>query len=228
MSAARVIVIEDEPALRELYARTLKQAGYEVRSAAGAEACRSLLRDETADLLLLDIGLPGVDGLTFAREFADVPDIGLVIVSRRDAPADRIAALELGCDDYLTKPVHLGELVARVMAVLRRRAPRRKLGLGPFRIDMEAHAISTAAGEIPLTRGEFAILALLVAAKGKVVAREALFERVSRRPDEGDLRTVDILVSRIRRKVAGIEGGDRLIVTAPGFGYRTGLEAVEC
>lgn len=228
MSGQRVIVVEDEPPLRDLYARTLKQAGYQVRTAGGAEACRILLRQETAEALLLDIGLPGIDGLTFARELSDVPDIGLIIVSRRDAPADRIAALELGCDDYLTKPVHLGELVARVLAVLRRRAPRRRLALGPFKIDMEAHVLSAPTGEISLTRGEFAILSLLVSVGGKVVAREALFERVSRRPDEGDLRTVDILVSRIRRKVEAVEGGDRLIVTAPGFGYRIGFEAAEC
>jgi two-component system torCAD operon response regulator TorR len=228
MSRKRLIVVEDEPPLRDLYVRTLEQAGYDVRGAGGAEVCRRLLREEGADCLLLDIGLPELDGLSFAREFSDVPDMGLIIVSRRDTAEDRIAALELGCDDYLTKPVHLGELCARVLAVLRRRSPRRKLALGPFKVDTEAHALASDGGEIPLTRGEFAILGLLIAAGGKVVAREALFERISRRPDEGDLRTVDILVSRIRRKVRDVAGGERLIVTAPGFGYRTGLEAIEC
>ncbi|WGM40080.1 response regulator transcription factor [Caulobacter sp. NIBR1757] len=228
MSRQRLIVVEDEAPLRDLYARALEQAGYQVRTAGGAQACRHLLREGPADCLLLDIGLPDLDGLSLAAEFTDTPDLGLIIVSRRDAPEDRIAALELGCDDYITKPVHLGELCARVMAVLRRRSPRRKLALGPFRMDLEAHALSADGADIPLTRGEFAILALLVAAGGKVVAREALFERISRKPDDGDLRTVDILVSRIRRKTAETAGGERLIVTAPGFGYRTGLEAVEC
>lgn len=228
MRGKRLIVVEDEAPLRELYARALEQAGYQVRTAGGAAACRRLLREEPADCLLLDIGLPDLDGLSLAREFSDVPDLGLIIVSRRDAAEDRITALELGCDDYITKPVHLGELCARVLAVLRRRSPRRRLALGPFRVDAEAHSLTAEGTEIPLTRGEFAILALLIAADGKVVAREALFERISRKPDEGDLRTVDILVSRIRRKLAGVEGGERLIVTAPGFGYRTGLAATQC
>lgn len=228
MPRSRLIVVEDEPPLRELYARALQQAGYEVRTAGSAEACRQLLRQAPADCLLLDIGLPHLDGLSFAREFTDVSDTRLIIVSRRDSPEERIAALELGCDDYITKPVHLGELCARVLAVLRRRPPRRRLALGPFQVDAEAHAMSAGGEEIALTRGEFGILQLLIAAGGKVVAREALIERVSRRPDEGDLRTVDILVSRIRRKVAEIPGGERLIVTAPGFGYRTGFEVVEC
>ncbi|NBB17585.1 response regulator [Caulobacter sp. SLTY] len=228
MTGKRLIVVEDEAPLRDLYARALEQAGYQVRTAGGALACRRLLREAPADCLLLDIGLPDLDGLSLAREFSDTPGLGLIIVSRRDAAEDRIAALELGCDDYITKPVHLGELCARVMAVLRRRSPRRRLALGPFRVDLEAHTVTADGVEAPLTRGEFAILALLIAAGGKVVAREALFERISRKPDEGDLRTVDILISRIRRKLAGAPGGDRLIVTAPGFGYRTGLEAVAC
>lgn len=228
MSGERLIVVEDEPPLRDLYGRALEQAGYRTRTAGDAESCRLMLRDEGADLLLLDIGLPGLDGLSFAEEFADIPDMGLIIVSRRDAPTDRIAALELGCDDYLTKPVHLGEMCARVQAVLRRRARRRKLALGPFRVDLDGRALSSAAGEIPLTRGEFAILALLIAAGGKVVTREALFERVSKRPEDGDLRTIDALVSRIRRKAEGVTGAAQLIVTAPGFGYRIGFDAVEC
>lgn len=217
--------------MRELYARALSQAGYDVRTAEDAETCRALLRQAAADMLLLDIGLPGLDGLSFAAEFTEIRDMGLIIVSRRDSHLDRIAALELGCDDYLTKPVHLGELAARVQAVLRRRAPRRQLALGPFRLDLEAYALSAGGAEIPLTRGEFAILALLVAAGGKVVTREALFDRVSRRPEEGDLRTIDALISRIRRKVdavPGAEGAERLIVTAPGFGYRVGLDIMEC
>lgn len=228
MSGERLIVVEDEPPLRDLYGRALEQAGYRVRLAADAEACRDLLKAEGADLLLLDIGLPGLDGLSFAEEFADVPDIGLIIVSRRDAPADRIAALELGCDDYLTKPVHLGELCARAQAVLRRRARRRKLALGPFRVDLDGRSLRADRTEIALTRGEFAILALLIQADGKVVTREALFERVSKRPEDGDLRTVDALVSRIRRKADAVDGAQQLIVTAPGFGYRIGFDAVEC
>lgn len=224
----RLIVVEDETPLRELYARALEQAGHEVRTAASAEICRRQLREGPADCLLLDIGLPNLDGLSFASEFAGLADMRLIIVSRRDAPEDRIAALELGCDDYITKPVHLGELCARVKAVLRRSPPRGRLTLGPFQVDPDALALTVDGREIILTRGEFGILGLLIAAGGKVVAREALIERVSRRPNDGDLRTVDILVSRIRRKVAEVAGGERLILTAPGFGYRTGFEAVEC
>lgn len=228
MAAERLIVVEDERLLRDLYADALTQCGYDVRTAADARACRELLREGRADLLLLDIGLPGLDGLAFAEEFAEIPDMGLIIVSRRDTPADRIAALGLGCDDYITKPAHLGELCARVQAVLRRRAPRRRLALGPLTADLDGMALAGPQGDIPLTRGEFAILALLIAAGGKVVTREALFDRVSRRPEDGDLRTIDALVSRIRRKTDGIVGAESLIVTAPGFGYRIGVAPREC
>jgi len=100
--------------------RALEQAGYQVRTAGGAQACRHLLREGPADCLLLDIGLPDLDGLSLAAEFTDTPDLGLIIVSRRDAPEDRIAALELGCDDYITKPFSTRELVSRIRAVMRR------------------------------------------------------------------------------------------------------------
>lgn len=223
MLGTSVLVVEDDDLLRDIYGKALCEAGYSVRTAADAFAAQALLDEAPADLLLLDVGLPGLDGLSFARQLRRTGDMGLVIASQRDSADDRIAALELGCDDYMVKPLHLGELAARVQAVLRRRSPRRRLALGPLTLDLDANAAIAGGRELDFTRGEFCVLTLLAAADGKIVTRETLCRRVSRNPGDGDLRTVDALVSRIRKKLDGVPGAERLIATAPGFGYRLGV-----
>ena len=218
----RIIVVEDEPLVRELYVRTLASSGLDAAGAPDAETCRSMLRAAPADLVMLDLGLPGTDGMTFARELRRKGDIGLVIVSRRQAAEDRVEALGLGCDDFLVKPVHLGELCARVQAVLRRRRPRHSLAFGSVLLDSDARTVEAAGVPVDLTRGEFILLEALARAGGRVLGREQLSSAVSRNPEESELRTVDALVRRIRRKleVHGVEGA---ISTVPGEGYRIGL-----
>ena len=222
----RVIVVEDEPLVRALFERTLAQAGFAVSGAGDACTCRALLRDgPPVDLVTLDLGLPDLDGLQFARELRAAGDVGLMVISREQTPESRVAALDLGCDDYMVKPVHLGELCARAQAVIRRRrAPqRRRVGFGGLVLDAAARTVEARGGQcIALTRGEFSILALLAAAEGRVVGREQLLAPVSRNAEEADLRTVDALIRRIRRKLEAHARGD-IIVTAPGIGYRLGV-----
>ncbi len=211
-------MVEDEPLTRATLHAFLEREGHSVRPASCVAACRAALRDKPADVVLLDIGLPGEDGLSYARELRAGGTTGVIIVSERGEVQTRIAALDDGADDYLTKPVHLQELAARVRSVARRRSPGgARLSFGPVVLDQAARSAVAAGAAVPLTRGEFDLLWKLAEAEGKIVSREALSEVVSR--GEGDLRSVDALVSRLRRKLAAADE-EGLIVTAPGFGYR--------
>ncbi|HWA61357.1 MAG TPA: response regulator transcription factor [Caulobacteraceae bacterium] len=216
----RVVVVEDESFTRRAIAIALREAGFEVVEAADAFACRAVLKQGRADAIVLDLGLPGCDGMEFAAELRAQGDIGLVIVSRRSAPETRIQALDIGADDYLVKPIHGGELAARVRSVLRRRqAPGGELRrLGRWKVDLQRRIVSAGVTAAPLTRGEFEVLSRLIEADGKIVGREDLLAAASRREASGDLRSVDALVSRLRRKLGDVE--EDLIATAPGFGYR--------
>lgn len=216
-----VAVVEDEDLARKAIALSLREAGYTVHEASDALACRALLRQIRCDVIVLDLGLPGMDGLSFAREIRRESDIGLIIVTRRSDPEGRVTALDLGADDYLVKPVHYGELAARIRSVMRRsgRDRGRRRILGRWIVDLEARTVSKGAESAGLTRGEFDILARLMEAQAKIVTRQELLSVISRSPQEADLRSVDVLVSRLRRKLSQLDG-DSLIATAPGFGYR--------
>jgi DNA-binding response OmpR family regulator len=223
-----VAVVEDENLTRRAIALSLREAGFAVHEASDALACRALMRDTRLDVVLLDLGLPGIDGMSFARELRGGSDIGLIVVTRQAAPEARIAALDLGADDYLVKPVHYGELAARVRSVIRRsgRERDRRKKVGPWIVDLEARAVGKGGESIALTRGEFDILARLVQADTKIVSRQELLSLISRSPQESDLRSVDALVSRLRRKLDAA-GGASLIATAPGFGYRLAVAPEE-
>lgn len=172
-------------------------------------------------MVLLDLGLPDADGVHLAFELRRHARMGLIVVTRRAEIAARIEALDVGADDYLIKPVHPAELAARIRSVVRRRGelPRKQMQLGPWLVDLEARTVRADAVEAALTRGEFDILARLAAAEGRVVNREDLLETISRRPLDTDPRSVDMLVSRLRRKLGGTTDGG-LILTVAGYGYR--------
>ena len=216
-----VAVVEDENFTRRAISIALKDQGFEVHEAADAHACKPLLNAHRIDVLLLDLGLPGMQGMDFAAQLRDRGKMGLIVVTRESDPAARIRALDLGADDYLVKPVHFGELAARIRSVVRRCQPEggRWKNIGSWTIDLEARTATNGARNAALTRGEFDLLARLIEANGRIVSREDLLRTISRKPQDSDLRSVDALMSRIRRKLdAGTEG--ELIVTAPGFGYR--------
>lgn len=216
-----VAVVEDEDLTRRAIALSLREAGFTVHEASDALACRALLRQARLDVIVLDLGLPGVDGMRFAGEIRGRSDIGLVIVTRQSAPEARIAALDLGADDYLVKPIHFGELAARIRSVMRRsgRTRGRRWKVGQWIVDLEARIVSKGTLNANLTRGEFDILARLVQANTKIVTREELLSVISRSPQASDMRSVDALVSRLRRKLDDTNDAS-LIATAPGFGYR--------
>jgi DNA-binding response OmpR family regulator len=219
----RIVVVEDERLTRATIVAALSAAGFSVRAAADADACRAALRAEAADLIVLDLGLPGQDGQSYARELRANSDVALLIVTSRSSA--EVATLDAGADGFLTKPVEAGALVAHARAVLRRHGKQRtqRLYFGSWTIDQERRTLQNAGGEVvPLTGGEFSVLALLAQAEGRIVSRELLSEAVNRgvRPDMGaDPRSVDALVSRLRRKL-----GSDIIATATGFGYRLAVE----
>jgi DNA-binding response OmpR family regulator len=190
-----------------------------VTEAADGAACLAAINAEGFDVVVLDLGLPDLDGVALAARLRERGRLGLIVVTRRAEVEARIEALDVGADDYLVKPVHYAELAARIRSLVRRRGPpaRRRVRLGDWRIDLDARTVLSDARDANLTPGEFDLVARLVQAEGRVVGREDLLESVSRNPGEADPRTVDMLVSRIRRKLGNV---GTAIVTAPGYGYR--------
>lgn len=225
----RCVVVEDETLTRQGLVRLLEAEGIETIAASDAYACAAALKGGPVDIAVVDLGLPGPGGDTLVTQLAAGGDTVIVVLTATGDPARRIALLDLGADDYVVKPYHPGELMARIRAVLRRRPARtgQVVQTTGWALDLAACLArptggrSDAAVPVALTRGEVAILEQLAAAEGKVVSRERLCRVAARPGTEGDLRTVDTLVFRLRRKLArpGL-GSEDTIATAPGFGYR--------
>ncbi len=228
--ATRVLIVEDEADIRDLLAFHLEREGYQVsKSRTGPDALRQV-RTSPPDLVLLDLMLPEVDGLEVCRRLRQDPrtaSLPIVMLTAKSEEVDRILGLELGADDYIVKPFSPKEVVARVRAVLRRsRAPADAAPIvaGPLTIDLGRHAVTLAGVPIELTPKEFDLLRALAEARGRVLSREFLLDRVwgYSAASEIESRTVDVHVRRLRMKLGG-RGG--LIVTVKGVGYR--LEAGE-
>lgn len=222
----KIIVVEDERLTRAAMIAALTQAGFNVRGAADADSCRATLEAEPADLIVLDLGLPGQDGMSYARELRTAGDIAVLVVTARQATDVEVEVLDDGADGFLVKPVEPDALVAHVRALLRRRSNplATRLSFGTWVLDLERRLLLDETGIAKtLTRGEFNLLVLLAQADGRIVSRELLSEAVNRGDRAEalrDIRSVDALVSRLRRKL----GSPDLISTATGFGYRLGKE----
>ena len=223
--ASRVLIVEDEPDIRELVVHHLKREGYQVATAAGGEEALRQVRAAPPDLVLLDLMLPGMNGLEVCRRLRqDPPTAGLPIVmlTAKGDEVDRVLGLEIGADDYIVKPFSPKELVARVRAVLRRTRPapgEAPTTLGALTIDPGTHTVSVGGEGVALTPKEFDLLRALVEARGRVLSREFLLDRVwgYARAGEIESRTVDVHVRRLRVKL-GSEG--RRVVTVKSVGYR--------
>jgi DNA-binding response OmpR family regulator len=216
-----VLVVEDEQAIADVVEMYLERAGFKVRRAATAAQARRQLEDPTVALVLLDLTLPDGDGVELFREIRTLRATPVIMVTARDAEADRVLGLELGADDYVTKPFSPRELVARVRVVLRR-AERAEAGeagpvcLGGVRVDPATREVTAGGRGVDLTRMEFELLAFLLARPGRVFNRGQLLEEVWGYPAEVGSRTVDVHVAQLRRKL-----GDRCPVrTVRGVGYK--------
>jgi DNA-binding response OmpR family regulator len=224
--AGVILVVDDEDLVREVVGDYLRRDGYRVLTAADAQQARTLLDRHRPALAVLDIMLPGGDGLSLVREVrAQGSDLPIILLTARDDEIDRIMGLELGADDYVTKPFSPRELVARVRSVLRRATdtgprPEGTLGAGELRIDVAAREVHVGDRLVELTPKEFDLLACLAAAPRRVFTHEMLLHQVwDSSAQWQDPATVTVHVGRVRRKL-GPRGDDSWITTVWGVGYR--------
>ena len=219
----RILVVDDEPKIVRLVRDYLEHAGFAVIVARDGREALMRARAEHPDLVVLDLGLPGLDGLDVTRTLRRDSAVPLIMLTARDSETDRVLGLELGADDYLTKPFSPRELVARVRAVLRRvrAAPvagsGRVLRGGPLQVDLSAMTATVNGAPVELTPTEYRLLVSLVERKGRVQSRRQLLQTAWDIQVQIETRTVDMHIQRLRSKLG--EAGD-LIETVRGFGYR--------
>ncbi len=221
----RVLVVEDEESFSDALSYMLRREGFEVAVAAdGNEALASFDRTG-ADLVLLDVMLPGLSGTEVCRMLRQRSNVPIIMVTARDSEVDKVVGLELGADDYVTKPFSSRELVARVRAVLRRGAESDELltaavEAGPVRMDVDRHVVVVEGETIALPLKEFDLLELLLRNAGRVLTRGQLIDRVWGADYVGDTKTLDVHVKRLRSKIEPDPANPKYLVTVRGLGYK--------
>lgn len=221
----RILLIEDEPALSEPLSFLLEREGYEVTVAAdGPSALREFDRTG-ADLLLLDLMLPGIPGTEVCREIRQRSSVPIIMLTAKDSEVDIVVGLELGADDYMTKPYSTRELLARVRAVLRRHVDTDAeddsvIEAGAVRMDIERHTVSVNGEQIPMPLKEFELLELLMRNAGRVLTRGQLIDRVWGTDYFGDTKTLDVHIKRIRSRIEPVPSEPAMLLTVRGLGYR--------
>ena len=226
--AATVLVVEDERKLRDLVRSYLERAGFTVLSTGSGGEAITMAAAADPDLMVLDLGLPDVPGETVAREVRSAAAVPILMLTAKSAEEDRIQGLELGADDYVTKPFSPRELVLRVQAILRRGAPAAAHGVasyggGELVIDEPRRAATVRGAAADLTPTEWGILVALATVPGRVYSRFELINRVRGYEFEGYERTIDSHVKNLRRKVEDDPASPRIVQTVLGGGYRLGL-----
>ena len=227
-SACRILVVDDEPAVTDLLAYNLRKAHYDVLIAADGRAALQLAQEANPDLILLDLMIPEVDGLDVCRELRKSSSVPIIMITARGEEIDRVVGLEIGADDYVTKPFSVRELMARVKAVLRRaqidrveKEPSTILrGPGNMRLDMERRTVMVRGTSIELTRLEFDLLHRLLINPGRVLTRERLLEQAWGYDYVGDTRAVDSAIKRLRAKLREAAPDADCIESVRGLGYK--------
>jgi two-component system, OmpR family, response regulator RegX3 len=221
----RVLVVEDEESFADALSYLLRREGYDVEVAATGPAGITAFERGGADLVLLDLMLPGLSGTEVCRTLRGRSAVPIIMVTARDAEVDKVVGLELGADDYVTKPFSSRELIARVRAVLRRGGDTDELigttvEAGPVRIDTERHVVSVGGTRVALPLKEFDLLELLLRNAGRVLTRGQLIDRVWGADYVGDTKTLDVHVKRLRAKIEPEPGKPKYLVTVRGLGYK--------
>ena len=223
--SARILVVEDDRDIAELVRGNLEAAGFDCRVVHEGDLALRAVRERAPDLLVLDVMLPGVDGLEITRRLRQRSAVPILLLTARREEADKILGFELGADDYLTKPFSPRELVARVRALLRRAtpaAPGERIEVGELSIDAARRRVERSGDEVELTSLEFDLLHFLAARPGRVYTRQSLMEQVWGEDRVVDERSIDSLVSRLRRKLESDPRHPRYVQTVWGAGYRFG------
>jgi two-component system response regulator MtrA len=221
--AHRILLVEDDPSIRELTTIGLNAAGYEVVAAADGRAALDQFAAEQPDAVVLDIMLPVLDGLAVCRTIRLESAVPIIMLTARTDAFDVVAGLEAGADDYIRKPFELPELVARLRVALRRAGTTESGGplhLGPLEIDEASHTVRRDGHEIALSHTEFRLLAELARRPGQVFTRELLLEQIWGYDYLGDSRLVDVAIQRLRAKVEAEPAHPELILTVRGVGYK--------
>ncbi|HKW06537.1 MAG TPA: response regulator transcription factor [Candidatus Dormibacteraeota bacterium] len=229
--AGRVLVVEDDEGIREMLKYNLATAGFSVHEAADGASGLRTARTARPDLILLDLMLPGMSGFDFCRALRKSSRVPIIMITAKDAEVDKIVGLELGADDYITKPFSVREVLARVNAVMRRTAPDanepkavpERDALGEFLIDRAARRVVMNERDVKLTAREFDLLSYLLAHPGRVHTRDTLLENVWGHEFSGDRKTVDVHIRWLREKFAEVAPFE--IVTVRGIGYRLDRQA---
>ena len=233
---AHIIVVDDEAEIRTMLSDYLTHAGFDVSVAAGGEEMRHAMAERPAELVILDITMPGEDGLTIARQLRAQSDIGIVMLTAAGGVVDRIVGLEMGADDYIPKPVDLRELLARVRAVLRRvksgapapragdepqpASPTARVPFGRCQLDLDAHRLYDPDNEeIPITSMEFDLLKAFADNPNRVLSRDRLLDLAHNKDWEPFDRSIDIRIARLRRKIEADPAKPQVLKTVRGAGY---------
>ena len=226
---SHILIVDDEPDIRDLVQTYLNQQGYRTSTAENGEMLRSILSKEPVDLIILDLGLPGEDGLSLTRYLSEHFDMPVIIVTGKGETVDRIIGLEVGADDYIAKPFDLRELLARIRSVLRRthQRPQRKTEKGGpvvhfagWQLDLGGHQLHSPEGkEVPLTTGEFNLLSVLIHHPHRVLSRDELIELTHHREAGPFDRSIDVQIGRLRRKIEADPEHPALIKSVRAAGY---------
>ncbi len=228
MSRLNILVVEDEDAIRGMLMMVLEQAGFKSIAAADAEDAQKALNDISPDLILLDWMLPGISGVEWARRLKKEPvyrDLPIILLTARGEEEDKVRGLEIGADDYITKPFSPKELVARVRAVLRRSGKIQglaQIALGDLVLDTEQHRLSIGDKQLEVSPTEFRLMQFFMTHPDKVYSRTQLLDQVWGRSVYIEERTIDVHIRRLR-KILGEHGREDLVQTVRGFGYRFSL-----
>ncbi|MES1212096.1 MAG: response regulator transcription factor [Leifsonia sp.] len=221
----RILIVEDEQSLSDPLSFLLRREGYETEVAADGREALAAFDRSGADLVLLDLMLPGLPGTEVCRELRTRSSVPIIMLTAKDSEVDIVVGLELGADDYVTKPYSTRELLARIRAVLRRRieaddVDESVLQAGPVRMDVDRHAVAVDGVEVAMPLKEFELLELLLRNAGRVLTRGQLIDRVWGSDYFGDTKTLDVHIKRIRSKIETDPSQPTLLLTVRGLGYR--------
>ncbi|HEY7175047.1 MAG TPA: response regulator transcription factor [Micromonosporaceae bacterium] len=223
---SRVLVVEDEDSFSDALSYMLRKEGFEVSVATTGPQALTEFDRTGADIVLLDLNLPEMSGTDVCRNLRTRSRVPIIMVTARDGEIDKVVGLEIGADDYVTKPYSPRELVARIRAVLRRNAVEvveaaaPTLSAGPVRMDVERHVVSVSGETVPLPLKEFELLELLLRNAGRVLTRGQLIDRVWGADYVGDTKTLDVHVKRLRSKIEPEPSAPRFLITVRGLGYK--------